>query len=74
MTTVNSLYRYIYLQVIIPSKLTSVQIQSLDSQQLGKYLSLNNCELLWNSSTMGLKLDILQLLSLTLDEKLNVLQ
>ena len=67
-------YRYIYLPVIIPSKLTSVQIQTLDSQQLGKYLSLNNCELLWNSSTMGLKLDILQLLSLTLDEKLNVLQ
>ena len=72
--TVNSLYRYIYLQVIIPSKLTSVQIQSLDSQQLGKYLSLNHCELLWNSSTMGLNLDILQLLPLTLDEKLNVLQ
>ena len=67
-------YRYIYLQVIIPSKLTSVQIQSLDSQQLGKYLSLNNCELLWNSSTLGLKLDILQLLSLTLGEMLNVLQ
>ena len=53
----------------------TVQTYKCVSMEFGQpAIGLNNFELLRNSATLGLKLNILQLLSLTLSEKLNVLQ